>query len=291
VTVARSLVDAATSTLSAGGVPTARVDAEQLLAACLGQPRTRLALIATVDADTAAHFTELVARRTAREPLQHLIGTAAFRHVEVAVGPGVFVPRPETELLVDAVLPVLRAASRPVVVDLCSGSGALALAVADEQPSASVYAVERSPDALDWLRRNCAGSDIEVVAGDVADPGLLPLLTGRVDAVLANPPYVAVDEEVAPEVRFDRPEALFAGPDGLAVMPPVIAAARRLLRPGGVLAVEHGDAQGSAVVGLLSAGAAWLRIADHRDLADRSRYATAERASAGPADDLGSDGG
>lgn len=291
MTVARSLIDAATSTLSAGGVPTARVDAEQLLAACLDQPRTRLALIDTVDADTAAHFTELVARRSSREPLQHLIGTAAFRHVEVAVGPGVFVPRPETELLVDGVLPVLRAASRPVVVDLCSGSGALALAVADEVPSASVYAVERSPDALDWLRRNCAGSDIEVVAGDVADPGLLPQLTGRVDAVLANPPYVAADEEVAPEVRFDPPDALFAGPDGLAAMPPVIAAARRLLRPGGVLAVEHGDAQGSAVVGLLSADAAWLRIADHRDLADRSRYATAERTSAGPADDLGSDGG
>jgi release factor glutamine methyltransferase len=277
VTAAGTLIARAIETLSAAGVPAARADTEQLLAACLGVPRTRLATVETVDGDTAVRFGRLVARRSAREPLQHLVGTVTFRYVEVAVGLGVFVPRPETELLVDAVLPVLRGNPAPIVVDLCSGSGALALAVADEVPSARAYAVERSPDALEWLRRNCAGSGVEVVAADVTDPGLLPQLADRVDAVLANPPYVAGGEDVAPEVRYDPPDALFAGPDGLAVLPAVIGAARRLLRPGGVLAVEHGDRQGPVVTVWLSADEGWGRVADHRDLAGRSRYTTAER--------------
>jgi release factor glutamine methyltransferase len=277
VTAAGTLIAQAIETLSAAGVPAARADTEQLLAACLGVPRTRLATVETIDGDTAVRFGRLVARRSAREPLQHLVGTVTFRYVEVAVGPGVFVPRPETELLVDAVLPVLRGNPAPIVVDLCSGSGALALAVADEVPSARAYAVERSPDTLEWLRRNCAGSGVEVVAADVTDPGLLPQLADRVDAVLANPPYVAGGEDVAPEVRYDPPDALFAGPDGLAVLPAVIGAARRLLRPGGVLAVEHGDRQGPVVTAWLSADEGWGRVADHRDLAGRSRYTTAER--------------
>lgn len=277
MTAAGTLIAQAIETLSAAGVPAARADTEQLLAACLGVPRTRLATVETVDGDTAARFGQLVARRSVREPLQHLVGTVAFRYVEVAVGRGVFVPRPETELLVDAVLPVLRGSAAPIVVDLCSGSGALALAVADEVPTARVCAVERSPDALEWLRRNCAGSGVEVVAADVDDPGLLPQLADRVDAVLANPPYVAGGEDVAPEVRYDPPDALFAGPDGLAVLPAVIGAARRLLRPGGVLALEHGDRQGPVVTGWLSADEGWRQVADHRDLAGRSRYATAER--------------
>jgi release factor glutamine methyltransferase len=277
VTAPRTLLTVAVETLSAAGVPAARADAEQLLAAALGVPRTRLAAVETVDADTAVRFAQLVARRLAREPLQHLVGTVAFRYVEIAVGPGVFVPRPETELLVDAVLPVLRASPHPVAVDLCAGSGALALAVADEVPSATVYAVERSPSALHWLRRNCAGSNVQVVAADVADPGLLPQLTDRVDAVLANPPYVASDEDVDPEVRHDPADALFAGPDGLSVLPAVVATARRLLRPGAVLSVEHGDQQGTAITALLSGDDGWRQVVDHRDLAGRPRYVTAER--------------
>ena len=277
MTAPRTLLTVAVETLSAAGVPAARADAEQLLAAALGVPRTRLAAVETVDADTAVRFAQLVARRLAREPLQHLVGTVAFRYVEIAVGPGVFVPRPETELLVDAVLPVLRASPHPVAVDLCAGSGALALAVADEVPSATVYAVERSPSALHWLRRNCAGSNVQVVAADVADPGLLPQLTDRVDAVLANPPYVASDEDVDPEVRHDPADALFAGPDGLSVLPAVVATARRLLRPGAVLSVEHGDQQGTAITALLSGDDGWRQVVDHRDLAGRPRYVTAER--------------
>jgi release factor glutamine methyltransferase len=277
VTAPRTLLTVAVETLSTAGVPAARADAERLLAAALGVPRTRLAAVDTVDAETAVRFAELVARRSAREPLQHLVGTVAFRYVEIAVGPGVFVPRPETELLVDAVLPVLRASPHPVAVDLCAGSGALALAVADEVPSATVYAVERSPSALHWLRRNCAGSDVQVVAADVADPGLLPQLTNRVDAMLANPPYVASDEDVDPEVRHDPADALFAGPDGLAVLPAVVATARRLLRSGAVLSVEHGDHQGTAITALLSGDDGWRQVVDHRDLAGRPRYVTAER--------------
>jgi len=273
------LLTVAVETLSSAGVPAARADAEQLLAAALGVPRTRLAAVETVDADTAVRFAELVTRRSAREPLQHLVGTVAFRYIEVDVGPGVFVPRPETELLVDAVLPVLQASPHPIAVDLCAGSGALALAVADEVPSATVYAVERSPSALHWLRRNCAGSKVRVISADVGDASLLPELTGRVDAVLANPPYVGTGEDVDPEVRHDPADALFAGPDGLAVLPAVVSTARRLLRSGGVSAVEHGDQQGTAITALLSGDDGWRQVVDHRDLADRPRYVTALRTS------------
>ena len=279
MTAPRTLLTVAVETLSSAGVPAARADAEQLLAAALGLPRTRLATVEAVDADTAARFAQLVARRSTREPLQHLVGTVAFRYVEVAVGPGVFVPRPETEMLVDAVLPVLSASPHRIAVDLCAGSGALALAVADEVASATVYAVERSPSALHWLRRNCAGSNVRVISADVADPGLLAELTGRVDAVLANPPYVASGEDVDPEVRHDPADALFAGPDGFAVLPAVVSTARRLLRSGGVLAAEHGDRQGSAITALLSGDAGWREVVDRQDLAGRPRYVTAERTS------------
>ena len=279
MTAPRTLLTVAVETLSSAGVPAARADAEQLLAAALGVPRTRLAAVETVDADTAVRFAELVTRRSAREPLQHLVGTVAFRYIEVDVGPGVFVPRPETELLVDAVLPVLQASPHPIAVDLCAGSGALALAVADEVPSATVYAVERAPSALHWLRRNCADSKVRVISADVGDASVLPELTGRVDAVLANPPYVGTGEDVDPEVRHDPVDALFAGPDGFAVLPAVVSTARRLLRSGGVSAVEHGDRQGTAITALLSGDDRWRQVVDHRELAGRPRYVTAERTS------------
>jgi release factor glutamine methyltransferase len=221
-------------------------------------------------------FARAVERRASREPLQHIVGRAAFRYVDVAVGPGVFIPRPETELLVDAILS--RLGEAPTVVDLCAGSGALALAIAHEAPSARVYAVERSPAALIWLRRNAEGTAVTVVAGDVTDPALLGELSAEADAVVSNPPYVPSGTAVEPEVCADPKDAVFAGEDGLAIIPAVIARAAALLRSGGVLAVEHDDTHGEAVPALLGDG--WREVADHRDLAGRPRYTSAVRAAA-----------
>lgn len=271
------VLDEATARLADAGIDTPRVDAELLLSHVLGVPRRRLLMIETVHPSAVAALDRLLKRRTAREPLQHLVGRAPFRYVQVAVGPGVFVPRPETELLVDAVLPTLRTAAEPVAVDLCSGSGALALAIADEVPAARVIAVEVDQVAARWLSRNAEGTRVEVVVGDVTDPGLVCALSGRVDAVVCNPPYVPTTADVRDEVRFDPQPAVFAGPTGLALMPYVAARAAELLRPGGVLAVEHDDSQGRAVPELLTADGRWREIADHRDLADRPRYATAVR--------------
>jgi release factor glutamine methyltransferase len=207
--------------------------------------------------------------------LQYLTGTAPFRYAMLAVGPGVFIPRPETELLVDAVLPTLKTSSRPVVLDLCSGSGALAVALAQEVPAATVIAVERSADALAWLRRNTAGTAIEVVAADITAPGLLDDRNGQVDAIVSNPPYVPTDAPVQAEVSRDPAEAVFAGPDGLSVIPAVISLAGRLLRAGGVVAIEHDESHALAVTALLERSGQWSEIADHLDLTGRSRYATA----------------
>jgi release factor glutamine methyltransferase len=211
-------------------------------------------------------------------PLQHLTGTVGFARFELAVGPGAFVPRPETELLAQWAV----GTGGGVVIDLGSGTGALALAIAHELPTARVYAVERSPAALRWLRRNAADRaaagdrPVEVVAGDATDPAVLAELDGTVDLVVCNPPYVPGGVPVPPEVAdHDPPEAVFGGPDGLAVIRPVIARAAALLRPGGWFGLEHDESHADAVAGLLRD--AFTRIADHRDLAGRPRYVTAAR--------------
>ena len=277
MTTARVLLTAAAARLRAAGVASSRVDAELLLAHCLGVDRSRLPLVDAVPAAAETRFAAALARRVRREPLQHIVGRAPFRHVELAVGPGVFIPRPETELLVDAVLPTLRATGAPVAVDLCAGSGALALAVADEVPGSHGYAVERSAAALHWLRRNTAGTGVEVVAADVRDPALLAGLRATADAVLCNPPYVPAAVPVEPEVRADPAEAVFAGADGLELMPAVLARAAELLRPGGVVAIEHDDTHGESLPHLLAVHGAWRDIIAHRDLAGLARYVTAMR--------------
>lgn len=277
MTTARVLLTAAAARLRAAGVASSRVDAELLLAHCLGVDRSRLPLVDAVPAAAETRFAAALARRVRREPLQHILGRVPFRHVELAVGPGVFIPRPETELLVDAVLPTLRAADAPVAVDLCAGSGALALAVADEVPGSRGYAVERSAAALHWLRRNTAGTGVEVVAADVRDPDLLTGLRATADAVLCNPPYVPAAVPVEPEVRADPAEAVFAGADGLELMPAVLARAAELLRPGGVVAIEHDDTHGESLPHLLAVHGAWRDIIAHRDLAGLARYVTAMR--------------
>jgi release factor glutamine methyltransferase len=276
VSVRAALADAA-SQLQAAGVSSPRVDAELLLAHTLGVPRAELLTREDVDAPTQAVFDALVERRARREPLQYLLGTAPFRYLEVAVGPGVFIPRPETELLVDAVLPKLRGWVSPIVVDLCSGSGAIALSIASEVPGSQVFAVERSPAALTWLRHSAAGTAVTVIEADIAQPGLLAEHEGCVDAVLCNPPYVPDGSPVGAEVAFDPNDAVFAGADGLALMPTVIAVGARLLRSGGVLAIEHDDSQGDSVPALLRADGRWQDVADHKDLTGRPRYVTAVR--------------
>lgn len=275
-----SLLREAAATLAAAGVPSARHDAEQLLAlACSVEP-TRLVLIDDIDPAAAARFVALVQRRAARVPLQHLVGGAAFRHLELAVGPGVFVPRPESELVAGAAIEAAAALDAPVVVDLCSGSGAIALAVAQEVPAATVHAVELDPAALGWLRRNAAARaaagdrPVTVHEGDAATA--LAELDGAVDVVVSNPPYVAPDELAGcdPEVREHDPVvALVSGSDGLAMVRTVAATGRRLLRPGGLLVVEHSDRQGQSAPQVLR-DAGFTDVADHVDLAGRPRFTT-----------------
>ncbi|MGC3861871.1 peptide chain release factor N(5)-glutamine methyltransferase [Micromonospora chersina] len=274
--------------LAAAGVEAPRAEAELLAAYVLEVPRGRLALADGLTPAQRDRLDTLVDRRVAREPLQHLTGVAGFRHLELAVGPGVFVPRPETELLAGWGIEQARRSPAPLVVDLCSGSGAIALAVAQELPSARVVAVERSPSALDWLRRNAAGRaaagdrPIEVVAADVTDPELLADLVGRVDVLLCNPPYVPRSVVVSPEVAgHDPDEAVFGGADGLDVIRPVVGRAAALLRPGGVLGVEHDDTHATAVPALLAADRRYERVEEHRDLVGRPRYATASRRADG----------
>lgn len=262
-------------TLRAAGVASPEYDARALLAHVLGVDLGKLA-IADVTAEQADRYGRLVAERADRVPLQHLTGVAGFRRLTLSVGPGVFVPRPETEVLVEWGLARIADLRNPVVVDLCAGSGAIALSVADEMPNATVYAVEKEDDAYAWAQRNAENSSIHLRHSDVHNA--LSELDGTVDLVLANPPYVpdgaTVEREVA---EHDPAAALWGGPDGLDVVRVVAATAARLLKPGGRFGVEHADLQGESVPALLRAMAGWREVADHRDLAGRPRFATAVR--------------
>ncbi|MET0426428.1 MAG: peptide chain release factor N(5)-glutamine methyltransferase [Actinoplanes sp.] len=263
--------------LAAAGVSSPRVDAELLAAHVLEVSRGRLLLIDGIRPDELRRFTALVAERARRIPLQHLLGTAAFRYLELSVGDGVFVPRPETEVL--AGWGIERTPPGGTVVDLCSGTGAIALSVAGESAAGRVLAVERSPVALSFLRRNAAGvGNVEVVEGDVTDPDLLADLAGAVDVLLCNPPYVPDGTPVPPEVAdHDPAEAVFGGADGLVVIRPVVALAARLLRPGGVVGIEHDDVHGAAVPDLLRADGHFTEVTALTDLTGRPRFATARR--------------
>ena len=270
--------------LTEAGVASPRFDAEELAAFVLGVPRSRLLLAAGFDGTGAARFDELVAERARRVPLQHLTGVAGFRHLDLAVGPGVFVPRPETELLAGWAIERARETTAPVVVDLCSGSGAIALAVANECPAATVYGVEREELALAWARRNAetrrsAGDrPVTLVHGDAGAPDVLAELDGTVDVVVTNPPYVPDGSTVSPEVAdHDPAAALWGGPDGLDVVRRLLVRAAALLRPGGVLGIEHADAQGESLPALVRRHPAFEDVTDERDLAGRPRYTTARR--------------
>ncbi|RZS32410.1 release factor glutamine methyltransferase [Herbihabitans rhizosphaerae] len=270
--------------LTEAGVASPRTDAELLVAHVLGVDRSKLVMVPSLDPSQMDTLGALVARRVRREPLQHLLGYAPMGEITVEVGTGVFVPRPETELLFAWGTVALQGVPDPVVVDLCTGTGVLALAVAHARPDATVHAVDRDPTALSWARRNAdarathGDTPIRLHAGDVADPALLSEMDASVDLVVCNPPYVPAGTPVPPEVAdHDPPAAVFAGADGLDVIRHVITCAVRLLRPGGVLAIEHDDSHSSSVPALLTARSLLTDVEDHPDLAGRPRYATARR--------------
>lgn len=278
-------LDRSVGILESAGVPNPRVDAELLLGHILGISRggvqARVATDSALGPDEVYELTEAVERRAAREPLQHITGVAYFRSLELAVGPGVFVPRPETESVAQHAIDALRAVAtpEPVGVDLGMGSGAIALALATEVPHARVYGVEVSPRAFVWARQNFRSVGAEnatAVFIDLAEA--LPDLDGSVDVVISNPPYIPVGAIPRdPEVRLHDPElALYGGEDGLDVVRQVSATAQRLLRPGGTLVLEHGELQAAPIAELLAQDG-WHAIAHHRDLTYRDRATTALR--------------
>lgn len=277
---AERLLDEATDTLTAGGVASPRVDAEILLAHVTGTPRGLL-LTARLQGPQAQVYRDMVQARARRVPLQHLTGSAGFRYVDLEVGPGVFVPRPETELLagwaVEQAAAVVAAREEPpVVVDLCTGSGAIALSIVHEVPRARVHAVELDEAAYGWAERNLGDTGIDLRLGDAFEA--FADLDGTVDVVVCNPPYIPLEawESVAPEARDHDPSlALWSGDDGLDAMRALEQAAWRLLRPGGSVGAEHADAQGESAPGVFAGR--WSDVRDHVDLADRPRFLTARR--------------
>lgn len=273
----RSSLPEAVRELAEARVPSPRNDAEELASFALGVDRG--ALVGHLDEAVPAGFEALVRRRAQRVPLQHLTGRAYFRTLTLAVGPGVFVPRPETEVVVDAAIDLLarQGAVRPVVVDLGAGSGAIALSIAAEVPHADVHAVELDAAAGSWLARNAAGSTVSVHQADLAH--CVPELAGAVDLVVSNPPYipdaaVPCDPEVA---DHDPSVALYSGADGLDHIRSVQRSARRLLRAGGWVVVEHADQQGDSAPAVFRTAGGWGDVHDHEDLTGRPRYLTACR--------------
>ncbi|GAA4697139.1 peptide chain release factor N(5)-glutamine methyltransferase [Nocardioides nanhaiensis] len=275
----RTLLREAAHRLAAAGVASPEHDAAELLAHVLGTSRGMLVMVDQVGPDQVARFEALVERRAGREPLQHLTGVAWFRTTSLAVGPGVFVPRPETELLAGWAIEQAGALADPVVVDLCTGSGAVAKSIAQEVPAARVHAVELDPAAHAWAERNLAGTGVELRLGDLATA--FDHLLGEVDVITCNPPYVPLEawESVAVEARDHDPHlALFSGQDGLDAMRLLEQRAAALLRPGGVVGVEHAEAQAQSAPAVFTATGRWVEVRDHHDLARRPRFLTARLA-------------
>ena len=272
----RSFLSEAANALREAGVDSPEVDARLLAAHVLGVAPMQL-MFADVPADFEQRYTELVARRTKREPLQHIIGTAPFYGVDLAVGPGVFIPRPETEVLAEwAVHKHIDAPSAPTVVDLGSGTGALAIAVARARPDATVYAVERSEAARAYLQRNVdtLAPQVNVVAGDMTDPQLLAGVSA--DVVVSNPPYVPETPELQREVYADPHEAVFSGVDGMAAIRGIVPVVKQMLKDGGVVGIEHDDTTSEAVQDELRAGG-FADVRALEDMTGRARFVTASK--------------
>ncbi|MCE2647834.1 MAG: peptide chain release factor N(5)-glutamine methyltransferase [Streptomycetaceae bacterium] len=278
----KAILRAAKAQLSESNI--SEVDAEHLLAYVLGLTRMDLHNPVVLEATLLGfsdqnileeQFFDLLDRRLNFEPLQYLTGTAPFRHLDIQVGPGVLVPRPESELLVEAVLQHIKNLPQPVsVVDLGAGSGALSLAIATEAPASHVIAVEKSPEALVWLKKNVShiAENVRIVEGDVADvlPGI------KCDVVIANPPYIPQRQKLPRDVEAFEPHvALFGGPTGLEIPHMFIEAAARLLKPQGVLVIEHGEDQTEEIAKLLDVD--FSEVASHDDLVGRPRWSSAVR--------------
>ncbi len=273
----RDVIEAATRTLAHAGIDSARVDAELLAAHAAGIDRGRLAMLDPSD-DFIARYDDLVEARSRRIPLQHLTGSAPFGAESLTVGPGVFIPRPETEALLEWAMKAVGAQSHPRIIDLCTGSGALAVALAHHRPQATVIAVDDSSAALRYAGLNATGTSIRLVEADVTDPGLLPELDGSLDLLVANPPYIPDGAVLDPEVaEHDPHHALFGGPDGMRVIESIAVLAGRWLRPGGQLGIEHDDTTSAATVELLERTGWFSDIEARRDLTGRPRFVTAVR--------------
>lgn len=275
----RHAIAAATDVLSHAGISSARVDAELLAAHIAGRHRGLLTVTDddALDSDFYDRYNQAIALRAKRIPLQYITGTVAFGPCHLHVGPGVFIPRPETEVMLDWVV-AQHVRNDPIVIDVCTGSGALAVALRWYWPTARIIAVDDDCAALEYAYRNSESASIELVHADVTASGLLSELTGVVDVVVSNPPYIPIGVELEPEVAVHDPDhALFGGSDGMAVIGPIIDRAMGWLRPGGLLAVEHDDTTSAETVNLIRAAGCFTDIAAHRDLTGRLRFVTACR--------------
>ncbi|ALG28689.1 SAM-dependent methyltransferase [Glutamicibacter halophytocola] len=268
---------AAIAALASAGVPSPGVDADLLLCHVLGISRSELKIRElrgdVFQGDQREQFTALVAARRTRIPLQHLTGVAHFRYLELKVGPGVFTPRPETESVVQLGLDFVAAhrIDAPSCIDLCSGSGAIAAALASELPGSRVWAVELSAEAIGYTRANCLPHQVTVLHQDATSlPGEFD---GSMDLVISNPPYIppnAIPREA--EVRDHDPDmALYGlGEDGLQIPRAISAQAMKLLRPGGYFVMEHAEVQQDSAAAMLRE-AGFERVAGHKDLTGRAR--------------------
>lgn len=279
--VVRRAIDDAAATLAKAGIDSARWDAEQLAAHVAGTDRGRLTLLDSPGEEFLGRYRDVVAARSQRVPLQHLVGTAAFGPVTLSVGPGVFIPRPETEALLEWAV-AQQLAPRPLIVDVCTGSGALAVALAHHLPAARIIAIDNSDAALEYARRNARGTAIELLRADVTELacrlGLLSELDGRVDMVVANPPYVPDGAVLDPEVtQHDPHQAVFGGPDGLAVIAPLVSLAATWLRPGGLIGIEHDDTTSAQTAKLFERTGAFDDVQAREDLTGRPRFVTARK--------------
>jgi release factor glutamine methyltransferase len=283
----RQLINNFTDAFAAAGIESARADAEILVAETLGFSRGEIAVFEItgreLSADEVANLQALADRRAAREPLQHLTGRGYFRNLTLQVGKGVFVPRPETELIAQLAIDALNTTTddSPIAVDLCTGSGAIALAMATEVPAATVHAVELSEDAIFWASKNFAtyvaqGAKARLVQGDLASA--FPELNGQVSVLATNPPYIpAAMVPIYPEVHLHDPAlALYSGEDGLDAIRGTSQTGLRLLKSGGFFVVEHADIQSDSVIALLTADG-WLNATAHQDLNGRNRAVSAIR--------------